>query len=951
MQNLMNLTNAMKSLKVSSNPSPIVNQQENQQENQQKNVKTQQNLKKSFIHASDIIFINSTEYKGQLGFINDFFPGKYQVTIKEFLSQNLVNVKVGTKIPTPNGIATVENIEPEIYKIDNAIVTYFDKFVVYQTGNVYILARVISFENDNFKVVNTDISSNEPITLEYIKSKLPINNFSNELIIKINQITETFYSGISENGFVFGQLQVFPQIVQLSLLKNIFLTHKQIEKIDKTHLKITKGPFTSNTIHPFIFMEPHLTITLHSTGQKLFNHNVKDNNRVINKSISPKDVFYMDIKLNNGNFAEVLGIDDNNNISIKEKTNGTFTNNTISFDDISMYLSGFKWTDKIVEDVLPQFDDNLIDDNVVVDDSLDDSLDNSSDDDVEDNDMHLMEDTFAPAPEQEQEMKGSYKDQERINIVQEDLTNIQKKFKKIINDILLQFNLQLESIDWLNTINDIELCLSEIDKMSRLENIEQDIFFNGYRFILASIIFHKITNLSNINIFNYTQKILPVLFGKTYKIDKIITDNQHIFTLFTSLSYFGHLKTMRQIKAWINNKKTEQMSVINEMMTISYQLSKKILNLTDNSQKIITSELIALGKGTYDNQNNYIPYDKINDTNSKKFITLNDILKNGLPSKEYKIIYNPGVFNTINEKITNQLNTLDKNSDDYTSLQFIKQNLLRIPYALREATKGSTNYNNLKTVYDQLMMSTNSFNTTKSDKLSQNEIKKQKMLDSRQHIITHSVIDNIREKYTKIDYPENLPLDKLKKFCEQLELKKSGTKEELIHRIELKLKLIDPVLTQSTFLSKSYKGKNSWTIQELNDFADELEIELFEDSTKEEIYHLINQYFLDQQKLMYTVIGETNVFTPDQIIDDSQERKLQIHAKNFQGNNFTVTFKASKTAINDWITANQLIITSLAPVSTKRSYDTSESESEPETKLIDSELEAALAFLKKQKQN
>jgi hypothetical protein len=46
-----------------------------------------------------------------------------------------------------------------------------------------------------------------------------------------------------------------------------------------------------------------------------------------------------------------------------------------------------------------------------------------------------------------------------------------------------------------------------------------------------------------------------------------------------------------------------------------------------------------------------------------------------------------------------------------------------------------------------------------------------------------------------------------------------------------------------------------------------------------------------------------------------------------------------------------LTITSLAPVSTKRSYDTSESESEPETNLIDSELDAALAFLKRQKQN
>lgn len=942
MQNLMNLTNAMKSLKVSN---PPINQQENQ-ENQQKNVKTPQNLKKSFIHASDIIFINSTEYKGQLGFINEFFPGKYQVTIKEFYDKNLVNVNVGTKIPTPNGLATVESIEPEIYKIDDVIVSSFDKFVVYKSDNIYTLARVISFENSNFTVTDTNIFWDEPQlnTLEYIKTRLPIAQFSDESIIQINQITETFYSGIGENGFVFGKLNVSPQKVRLSLLKNILLTHKQIEKIDKNHLKITKGPFASETIHPFIFMEPHLTITLHSTGKKLNHHNVRHLNQIINRPIYPKDVFYMDILLKNGNYAEVVGINPDNLIVIKEKTNGSFINNTITFDDISVYLPGFKWTETEIEEVVPKFDENLLDDNLVGD-----NLDNESESEYNGSDNeHLIEDTFVPdQSSNEQEYKGSYKDQERVNFVQEDLTDIQKKFKKIIIDILVQFKLDSDSIDILPIVYDIELCLSEIDKMSLLENIEQKIYFSGYRFILASIVFNKIKNLIDINMFNYTQKVLPVLFGKSYKIPKIIIDNQHIFTLFTSLSYFGKIKTMRQIKAWINNKKTDQMAIINEMMLISYQLSKEILGFADNKQQSITTEFIPLGKGIRDTLNNYIPYDSVKDPNNREFITLNEIIKSGLPSKEYKIIYKPGILDSVKSKIINQLNTLDSDSDDYISLQFIKKNLLRIPYALRDATKDSSDYKNLKIVYDQLINALNQLNKLKSDKITEKENKKQKLLDSRKNISTHSIIDKIREKYIKIDYPEDLSLDKLKKFCEQLELKKSGTKEELINRIELKLKLIDPVLTQTTFLSKGYKGKNSWSLQELENMADELGIELFEDSSKEEIYNLINDYYLDQQKLLYTVIGETNVYSPDQIMDDSQDRKLQIHQKNFQGNNFVVTFKASKHAINDWIKENKLTIKSLSQVSSKRTHDESESESVGES--IDNELEEAISMLKKQK--
>ena len=216
------------------------------------------------------------------------------------------------------------------------------------------------------------------------------------------------------------------------------------------------------------------------------------------------------------------------------------------------------------------------------------------------------------------------------------------------------------------------------------------------------------------------------------------------------------------------------------------------------------------------------------------------------------------------------------------------------------------------------------------------------MLSKRQNFNIDSVIDKIREKYISIDYPEDLPLDKLKKFCEQLELNKSGTKSELINRIELKLKLIDPVLTQTTFLSKSYKGKNSWTLQELNDFADELDIELYTDSTKGDIYDLINDYFLDQEKMLYNVTAETNVYTPDHIMDDSVYRKLQIHGKNFQGNTFSVIFKASKKSINDWISDNKITLKSLTPISTSSKRTLNESEH-------DSDLNEVITLLKKQK--
>ena len=88
--------------------------------------------------------------------------------------------------------------------------------------------------------------------------------------------------------------------------------------------------------------------------------------------------------------------------------------------------------------------------------------------------------------------------------------------------------------------------------------------------------------------------------------------------------------------SWINNKKTQKIDVVNEMMSISCQLTKKILNINDTVIKNVLPELIPVGKGIHVN-NKYIPYDKNTDITQRKFITLNEIITNGLPEKEYRI--------------------------------------------------------------------------------------------------------------------------------------------------------------------------------------------------------------------------------------------------------------------------------------------------------------------------
>lgn len=972
---MQNLTKVMKSMKISKNePSETTQKIENQQKNQNQ----QKNLKKSFIHAKDVIIVNSVQYKGYLAFVNEFFAGKYQVTVKEFVNNsngndvNSVNgfngVNTGDKIPTPNGLATVENVQNETYKIENSQVETFEKFVVYRNQDQNVLAHVISFEKDEFIVRDTNISwvksnnEDQQGTVEFVKTQLPVRYYGDNKVIYIGQIANTFYSGIGENGLVFGKLTVFPRIVTLSFLKNVMLTHKQIEKIDNEHLKITKGPYASNTIYPFVFLHPHLTITLNSSGRKLYNHTVKTPTGNVNRHIYPNDLFYLDILLKNGNYAEVLGIDDSNSIFIKEKTQSAFEKRFITLDDIQSLLPGFKWTDidTEIEDTPVRLEENMLIDNndnengENVDDA--DDIDNANQDgfygdgDQEDNFMeNVIPDSVAI---DEQEMKESYKDKERQTIVYEDLTPQQKKFKNFITEILKNEQLPEDSFNIMNIINDINIVLTEIDKMSEKENIDQDIYFSGYKFVIGSIMYYKISNLKKINVFSFTKNVLPVLFGKAVKINNIINSNNHIFHLYTGLSYFGHLKTSRQIKAWINNKKTDPFSVIVEMMTIAQQLTKKILNLTETTFKHKEQILTPLGQG-HTESNTYIPYDKYNDITRKKFLTFNEIFKDGLPEKEYKILYNSKIREILNKAqadINTKLATTEKNSDDYNNLEFIKKNLLRLPYAMRNTSPDSENYHNMKIIYDQLVSRLSNINNEKEILVQSIKQTKDRINENRKNFKMDSVIDKIREKYEKIDYPEELPLAKLKEFCEKLELKKSGTKEELVNRIELKLQLREePIVTYTQFQSKGYKGKNAWTLQELEDMAEQLDIILYEDSSREDIYQEINEYFIYNEINTFSISGETVVRTPDQIMDDSQEHNIKIISKNFQGNNFTVVFKASKKSIEDWIKHNELKVT-ITPINKiKRTHSESESDTENEDYENDKLLNEVVGMMKKTK--
>jgi hypothetical protein len=999
-------------------------------ENVATEVESKQILKKSFVHGSNVIFVNSASYKGMVGFIQEFFPAKYQVNVKEYSTRNIKNVNIGDKLPTETGLVTVEEISPEQYVIENLngnlvnvngneleryvlykesnvnnetdtdykskieqlketrdtkIVNEIDnklktanktdqEYLVYiknnlqqfpnilnkltqdtkvQTSKIYNelitkvniflpkskkinnvytfkLARVVSDNNENIIINDTsiefqsnvsDINKNLEKMLDLLNN---VNFMQTDKSLYVGNIVETYYGNVYNNS-IFGKLvKIEQEKAKVSQLKTIMLTSNQIEKIDKNTLVIKKGDFKSSEVYPFTFIEPYLSVLL-SNGIKVYNHLVKNNSgELINKYVSPNDVFYMDIKLINGNYAQVVGKTDDNKIAIKEKKDYKFQDNVISNNEIEEYLAGFKWTEKLEEPVSLLKEETSIDNETT--ETTDPENEDSEIDGYQEDGEHNEEETSDIQYTTEPEMKESYKDKERMTTTQIELTPTQNKFKNFINKIFEIYNLNGDDYNLDNIINFIETTLKSIDKMAEKDNIEQNIYFSGYKFILASIMYYEIKKYKTIKFSTFVTKVLPILFGKNMSISilrDIIDSNKYLYTLYENLNYLkeyykskpNHLDT---IKNWI--KENDLQRVIMDMMEISVTLVSHIGNYTETTTQNLPMEFYPLGEGIYEN-NTWIPRDKSND--NRKIISFNEIIRNGLPNEiirngniEYKIkiIFKPEILQIltrIKNEIDNKMLTANKN--DKIHLKYIKNNLQRLPYALKESTGEKQKYLNF--IYNQLLEEMKVINNRKQDKIDSIIIHNELMKTKRNVVNTDSKFQKILEKYEEIDYPEDLSLAKLQKICEELKCKKSGTKQELIHRIEMKLGLIEPVLTRSKFLAKGYKNikgvkKEIWTLPELVEMADELDIDIFEDSTKEEIYEKINDYFIsqeyDNQNETFTIIGETNEKSPDQIMDSAVENRIVVLGKNFNGNSFKVVFKSTKKIINKWITENEI---------------------------------------------
>ena len=264
---------------------------------------------------------------------------------------------------------------------------------------------------------------------------------------------------------------------------------------------------------------------------------------------------------------------------------------------------------------------------------------------------------------------------------------------------------------------------------------------------------------------------------------------------------------------------------------------------------------------------------------NKKFISFSDIINNGLPDIEYKVLFNPQMLEFLNKYKT------DLKTQNTPEATYIIENLYRLPYAMKEDTPYTylleKIYNHLKAMYQEI-------HTTKQENIVKNVNEQKRLLINRKVHDLDSFKNKIKEIYMSKEYPEDWTWEQLRKFCKQLGISSSATfKEELINKLEIYFNIIDKnPISRTEFLSKSYKdkGTGSWTLAELVDIADDLDIEFYEDSTRKELYDLIDKYFVAQEspKRKYTLEDSTtedSTTTEDEAINEALNEAIDMFKK------------------------------------------------------------------------
>lgn len=559
------------------------------------------------------------------------------------------------------------------------------------------------------KLTSMQIKNEKPSILEELSDEIKVNesllnkiqkiqnkeDVEVRVIFKKEMIGPQYYLNISDR---LGDIKMYnPNKNQyLVSYKKMLPFNPNMVSIENDVAFVKYGPYKGQRLEIMSYKENSLAIILSSNGNRITSHVVKKgdmvdelNNPVYEKrAIYPSDVFYIDILLNNDNYAQVNKIvDDDINITEMD-LNKKFIKRDIPLSEIKEMQPGFRFGK--VSELKVSIPD--------ISDVSDVELDNIEEVyDEEDSESQEMDYAMSPIEGEEGEQKVSFKDIERTEVVRRELTRVEQSIKDEVLNILKLLKIGEDNIDIYKMVDMINSLLNLIKSKLKEINYKTDIMVtSNIKFILVCVVLYELIRVTGFE--KSLDDVLGMLFPNYFTIRDIQANrmNDNIFLMQWS-EYSNKEKideSIKKIKKYMKEK--DYIKIIKELILSADVVLQGLLGLRINIIKrdiVPIEDLISLGINPvtgkkYSEERTEKIIEKSREGFMKfreQIVTVDDLI-NGkpLPAKEVEIIWssiNKPIIKKFEDEIQRKADDQEELRDDYL---YINNNLVRAPFALRD---------------------------------------------------------------------------------------------------------------------------------------------------------------------------------------------------------------------------------------------------------------------------
>lgn len=499
-----------------------------------------------------------------------------------------------------------------------------------------------------------------------------------------------------------------------------------VNKQDKRYASVKKGEYAGKKFLIVKYNKAKLMLRLSSNNREFV--------------YEPSDVFYFDLKLTNGNVAEVVDTLRGNKLKIREKVEASNTIETriISEDEIAEKLSGFTLSDTEREpepdtpvEINP-FDNFYIPGQQaepeeqfeeIFDDEFNEDKSQSGDYDEPEETNEIEREQLIEGESLEGQAKASFKDTERTSNVMEELTSKQKEILNMIKKASNSFGYYLEEYDILSKVENVIECLKRILNKTSISDY-------NIRFIIVLVVMYEAIKNSIDHDFD---KIINKLFkGENSKgffsAKDLSAENRNNFIFFESV-LGDRSETISKINALTKNKKQtfgENKDILKELILYADSIVQKCLGLNLNIRRkyeLDLSQLIPVGI----NQETGRRYKDEREENAllrsqkmrEMYYTSKNILDNiELPSNEVSINWDSDSKKILEKFVKGLTQKARKQPEASKIILTIRDNLYRAPFSIRDDQLDRSTKSNFETVFLNLKSSIIEYkeNKTKSAK-------------------------------------------------------------------------------------------------------------------------------------------------------------------------------------------------------------------------------------------